>query len=74
MIPAYLKGASCADLADAYDDQRAFVRSRVIGTASHRRAVADLANVARELHAAEVADGVPVGSTREARCADRATD
>lgn len=62
-------GASREELADAYEDQRAFVRRCTIGSARHRRAVAALAEVAAELHDAERAAGVPVGSTREQRVA-----
>lgn len=61
------QGMSRHELADAYEDQRAHVRSLVIGSARHKRALRDLAAVAGELHAAERAAGVPIGSTREAR-------
>lgn len=69
MIPAYLQESTDRhELADAYDDQRQYVmRGCVRGSSAHRAALRDLGDLTTLLHAAERAEGVPIGSTREDR-------
>lgn len=63
---ARLVGSDRHELADAYDDHRAYVMSRTRGSQAHAVALDDLSALAALLHAAERAACVPIGSTRDA--------
>lgn len=63
---AQLVGSDRHEIADAYNDQRAYLMSRTRGSKAHKAAIADLVTIAGLLHDAERAAGVEVGSTRDA--------